>query len=75
MRPLAGLLHGLSMRLEATHVHIKGRLHLGVQLTNEPPGIKGVYYVRGQGVPCRAALCCAVLCCAVSSCTVLRRAV
>lgn len=40
-----GLLQGLSMRLEATHIHISGRLHLGVQLTHEPPGIKGISYV------------------------------
>jgi len=42
-----GLLQGLTMRLEATHIHIAGRLHLGVQLTHEPPGIKGIYYVSG----------------------------
>jgi hypothetical protein len=35
------------MRAEATHITVAGRLNLGVQLTQEPPGIKGLYYVSG----------------------------
>jgi hypothetical protein len=39
------LLQGLSMRAEATQFQISGRVHLGIQLTHEAPGIKGIYYV------------------------------
>eukprot|EP00879_Flechtneria_rotunda_P003976 GHRR01004216.1.p2 GENE.GHRR01004216.1~~GHRR01004216.1.p2 ORF type:complete len:346 (+),score=112.74 GHRR01004216.1:4945-5982(+) len=39
-----GVLAPLSVRLEATHVQLKGRLHLGLLLGPEPPGIKGIYY-------------------------------
>jgi hypothetical protein len=47
------LLQGMSMRAEATHVHVKGRVHLGIALTHEAPGIKGVYYVsRGAAAAC-----------------------
>ena len=42
----ASLLRGLSLRLEATHIHISGRLRLALQLSDERPGIKGIYYVR-----------------------------
>jgi hypothetical protein len=39
------MLHGLSGRLEATHIRLVGRLHVSLQLTHEPPGVKGIYYV------------------------------
>ncbi|GBF93753.1 hypothetical protein Rsub_06085 [Raphidocelis subcapitata] len=39
-----GMLQGLSGRLEATHIRLSGRLHIALQLTHEPPGIKGIYY-------------------------------
>lgn len=68
-----GMLQGLSMRLEAHHIHLKGRMNLGIQITTEPPGIKGVYYVRGlvagagaKGMPSgpeplpRGNLCCPI---------------
>ncbi|KAI8477037.1 MAG: hypothetical protein J3K34DRAFT_516008 [Monoraphidium minutum] len=44
MASIGGLLQGLNVRAEATHIRIRGRLHIGLQLTHEPPGIKGVYY-------------------------------
>ncbi len=39
-----GLLQPFSMRMEATHVRLLGRLNLGLQFTQEPPGIKGLLY-------------------------------
>lgn len=35
-----GLLQPFSVRLEIMQLHIAGKLHLGLHLTKEPPGIK-----------------------------------
>ncbi|KAG2430759.1 hypothetical protein HYH02_013598 [Chlamydomonas schloesseri] len=39
-----GLLQPFSVRLEIMQLRIAGKLHLGLHLTKEPPGVKGIDY-------------------------------
>ena len=39
-----GALRPFSFRLEITHLLLAGRMNLGLQLSHEAPGIKGVEY-------------------------------
>ncbi|GFR48262.1 hypothetical protein Agub_g10127 [Astrephomene gubernaculifera] len=43
MRQMLGL-RPFSVRLEVTQLRLAGQLHLGLHLTREPPGIKGIDY-------------------------------
>ncbi|KXZ55033.1 hypothetical protein GPECTOR_3g194 [Gonium pectorale] len=43
LRPM-GPLKQLSVRLEIMQLRLAGKLHLGLHLTKEPPGIKGIDY-------------------------------
>lgn len=40
-----GPIPGISARIEATHIHIAGRMRVALQFTDGAPGIGKIYYV------------------------------